>query len=88
MPKRIPEQELDAILTVVAAHLEGVQVSAIRQGLPYTLPPRMLQRRLALLVEQKRLVAEGRGKGRRYLSRPTPRLSSRRFACRFRNGIL
>jgi hypothetical protein len=66
MPKRIPEQELDAILAVVAAHPEGVQVSTIREGLPYELPPRMLQRRLALLVEQKRLIAEGQGKGRRY----------------------
>ena len=66
MPKRIPEQELDAILTVVAAHPEGVQVSAIREGLPYELPPRMLQRRLALLAEQKRLIAEGQRRGRRY----------------------
>ncbi|MDX2316213.1 MAG: Fic family protein [Gammaproteobacteria bacterium] len=66
MPKRIPEQELDAILAIVAAHPQGVQVSAVREGLPYQLPPRMLQRRLALLVEQKRMVAEGRGKGRRY----------------------
>ena len=66
MPKRIPEQELDAILTVVAAHPDGVPVSAIRAGLPYALPPRMLQRRLALLVEQKRLTAEGQRKGRRY----------------------
>ena len=66
MPKRIPEQELDAILTVVAAHPDGVQVSAIRAGLPYALPPRMLQRRLALLVEQNRLIAEGQRKGRRY----------------------
>ena len=66
MPKRIPEQELDAILTVVAAHPEGVQVSAIREGLPYELPPRMLQRRLALLAEQKRLIAAGQRKGRRY----------------------
>ena len=66
MPKRIPEQELDAILIVVAAHPEGVQVSAIREGLPYELPPRMLQRRLALLVEQERLIAEGQHKGRRY----------------------
>lgn len=66
MPKRVPEQELDAILAVVAAHPDGVQVGAIRKGLPYKLPPRMLQRRLALLVEQKRLIAEGRGKGRRY----------------------
>ena len=70
MPKRVPEQELDAILAVVAAHPNGVQAGAIREGLPYELPPRMLQRRLALLVEQKRLVAEGRGKGRRYRSPP------------------
>lgn len=66
MPKRVPEQELDAILAVVATHPEGVPVGTIREGLPYELPPRMLQRRLALLVEQKRLIAEGRGKGRRY----------------------
>jgi hypothetical protein len=70
MPKRIPEQELEAILAVVAGHPGGVQVRAIREGLPYEPPPRMLQRRLALLVEQKRLVAEGRGKGRRYRSPP------------------
>ena len=66
MPKRVPEQELDAILNVVAPHPEGVRVNAIREGLPYELPPRMLQRRLALLVEQERLIAEGRAKGRRY----------------------
>lgn len=66
MPKRVPQQELDAILSVVAAHPEGVQVSAIREGLPYELPPRMLQRRLARLIEQERLIAEGQGKGRRY----------------------
>ena len=72
MPKRIPQQELDDILAVVAADSEGVRVSAVREGLPYELPPRMLQRRLALLVEQKRLVAEGQRKGRRYRVRPLP----------------
>ncbi len=66
MPKRIPEQELDAVLNVVAPHPEGVRVRAIREGLPYELPLRMLQRRLALLVEQKRLIAEGKTKSRRY----------------------
>lgn len=66
MPKKIPEQELEAILAIVADHPDGVQVRVIRDGLEFDLPPRMLQRRLALLIEQKRLVAEGRGKGRRY----------------------
>jgi hypothetical protein len=66
MPKRIPEKELDAIVAVVAAQPEGVPLSAILEGLPAELERRTLQRRLALLVEQKRLIAEGEGKGRRY----------------------
>ena len=41
-------------------------VSAICEGLPFELTPRTLQRRLALLVDQKRLIGEGRAKGRRY----------------------
>ena len=72
MPKRIPEQELEAILAIVASHRNGVTVSAIRERLPYELPPRTLQRRLALLVEQKRLMAEGQRKGRRYRLPVTP----------------
>jgi Fic family protein len=66
MPKRIPEQELEAILAIMAAHADGVPIRVIREGLAYKLPPRMLQRRLALLAEQGRLAAEGRGQGRRY----------------------
>jgi len=66
MPKKIPEQELEAIAAIVAAHPDGVQVKTIRDGLVFDLPPRMLQRRLALLVEQKRLIVEGRGRGSRY----------------------
>lgn len=71
MPKRVPDQELDAILAAVAAHDESVPVGTIRKGLPYEMPPRMLQRRLALLVKQKRLIAEGQRKGRRYRVRVT-----------------
>ncbi len=66
MPKKISEQELEAIVAIVAAHPDGVLVKTLREGLDFELPPRMLQRRLALLVEQKRLVADGRGRGRRY----------------------
>jgi len=66
MPKIIPERELEAIIEIVAAHSNGVKVGTIRDGLAFDLPPRMLQRRLERLIAQKRLHAEGRGKGRRY----------------------
>lgn len=66
MPKQIPKDQLEAILAIVAAHPEGVQAGTIHEALEPKLPPRMLQRRLALLVEQKRLIAEGRGRGRWY----------------------
>ncbi len=71
MPKRIPEKELDAIVAVVAAWPGAVPVSAILEVLPAELERRTLQRRLALLVEQKRLIAEGEGKGRRYRASAT-----------------
>ncbi len=71
MPKKISEQELESIVAIVAAHTEEVPVKAIRDGLEFELPPRMLQRRLALLVEQKRLIVEGRGRGSRYKVSPT-----------------
>jgi len=66
MPKRIPEAELDALVAVVAAQPEAVPVSVVLKALPAELEKRTLQRRLALLVEQKRLIAQGEGKGRRY----------------------
>ena len=66
MPKIIPEPELAAIIAIVGDHPDGVQVGPIRDRLTFSLPPRMLQRRLALLIEQKRLLAQGVGKGRRY----------------------
>lgn len=72
MPKKIPKQELEAIVAIVVAHPDGVQVKTIRDGLEFELPPRMLQRRLALLIEQKRLTVEGRGRGSRYYPYPKP----------------
>ena len=66
MPKKVPEQELDAIVAIAAAHPGGVQAVTIQEELATRLPPSMLQRRLALLVEHGRLIPEGRGRGRRY----------------------
>jgi len=72
MPKKIPEQELEAIAAIVADNPDGVQVGAIRDGLEFDLPPRMLQRRLNLLENQGRIVAKGTGKGTRYFPKIPP----------------
>lgn len=51
MPKQIPTLELDAIAAVILGHAEGVGADGIREGLPFALPARTLQRRLKLLEE-------------------------------------
>jgi len=66
MPKKIPPQELDAIAAIVAANPKGAQVSAIREGLDFSMQPKKLQRRLKLLAEQGRIVIRGTAKGTRY----------------------
>lgn len=73
MPKIVPSQELDAIEAIVNAYSEGVNGATIQNQLDFKLPPRQFQRRLAELAEQKRIIAEGRGRGRIY--RPLDRLS-------------
>lgn len=66
MPKLVPPDELDAVLRVVAGFPQGASVKDIRDTPDIELPRRTLQRRLALLVRQKRLTVEGRGRGSRY----------------------
>lgn len=66
MPRTVPESELEAILTVVAAIPAGVSLDGIVRSLDVAIPRRTLQRRLARLVEDGRLVAEGRGRASRY----------------------
>src|SRR5713226_7646616 len=66
MPKQVPQNELDAVLQAVARFPEGGSIEDISRALEVKPPRRTLQRRLALLVEQKRLTVEGRGRGRRY----------------------
>jgi len=66
VPKKVSQNELDAVLQAVARFPEGVSVEHISGVLEVKPPRRTLQRRLALLVEQKRLTVEGRGRGSRY----------------------
>jgi Fic/DOC family len=66
MPKQIPSNELDAVLSVAAQFPRGGSIEDITGALPITLPRRTLQRRLAWLVAEKRLIAEGRGRASRY----------------------
>jgi Fic family protein len=66
MPKLIATGELDALLLAVASFPQGASVEEIRGAPDIKLPKRTLQRRLALLVSQKRLTVEGRGRGSRY----------------------
>jgi len=70
MPQQISETELKAILAVVAEFPEGASVEDIRGVIDRKLPRRTLQRRLALLVKQRRLIVEGRGRASRYRKSP------------------
>lgn len=66
MPKVIPEEELMAILAVVMQYPNGVSGDIVRRKLSFDIPPRMFQRRLAVLIERGKLIAKGRGRGSRY----------------------
>ncbi len=62
----IPTAQLDAITGILRRHPEGAAVDAIHQSLTPLPPRRSLQRWLALLVHQGRIVPIGAGRGRHY----------------------
>lgn len=66
VPKQIPQPELDTVLEAVRRFRDGATIEEISGTPEFTLPRRTLQRRLALLVEQKRLTVSGRGRSSRY----------------------
>lgn len=66
MPRLTPQNQLDAVLAVVSRFPDGASFDDIKGALQFELPRRTLQRRLALLVQQERLIPDGRGRGRRY----------------------
>jgi Fic family protein len=66
MPLQIPDEELLAILEVVASAAAGASVGELLANDRLDFKRRTLQRRLDLLCEQGRLVPQGEGRGRRY----------------------
>jgi hypothetical protein len=67
MPRLVPTSELDALIAAADANPEGIDLAQARDLLPQ-MPVRSLQRRLALLVRDGKLIPLGNGPARRYRS--------------------
>lgn len=76
MPKHIPQNELDAVLSAVGQFPEGASIKDISAVMKKVLPRRTLQRRLSQLVAQKKLVLKGRGRGSRYIEKVSVELDA------------
>lgn len=70
MPRVTPQQELNFLAELIGAEPEGMGIDAISQKLGDTHQRRTLQRRLALLVAQKRIQMLGERRGARYRTTP------------------
>jgi hypothetical protein len=66
MPKLVTQTELDAVVRAVARFPEGASLEDINHALGLKLPRRTLQRRLAQLVVEQRLIVTGLGRASRY----------------------
>ena len=66
MARRTPEHYLKAIEAVVRNHGDAMSVSEIAAAVPEDMPRRTLQARIAAMVSNSRLVAEGTGRATRY----------------------
>lgn len=65
MQNRI-EEELDRIVAVLSDHPEGLRIEALSAAMEMPLQRRALQRRLAFLQQQGRIVVQGRGRATTY----------------------
>jgi hypothetical protein len=70
MPKQVSPEELDHIVAAVGRHPEGVGIEGLLTHTGLDLAHRTLQRRLARLVAEGRLVTEGEGRALRYRVAP------------------
>jgi hypothetical protein len=76
MPLQISSEELSAIVRCVEGYPDGASVGDLLAAPGLDFARRTLQRRLEQLVGEGRLVAEGAGRGRRYLVAKAPRVAS------------
>jgi hypothetical protein len=67
MPKKLDSKEFDEILNIIGLFPEGATLKQIGQSLKMSLQRRTLQRRLVILVQEGRLVINGKSRSRRYL---------------------
>lgn len=70
MPKLPPPQQLDPIVDLIGQHPESIGIDALAQILGATIKRRTLQRRLAALVEQERILQVGVGRAIKYRIAP------------------
>ena len=75
MPKLTPPQDLDRLVQLVAQHPEGVGVELLTAAMGGT-PRRTLQRRLAALVQARRVDLVGLGRAACYVVPSAPPVSS------------
>ncbi|MBK9625642.1 MAG: Fic family protein [Rhodocyclaceae bacterium] len=66
MPKIVSPQQLDQIAGQIGQYPLGIGAEELAQALGIDLPRRTLQRRLASLIEQKRIFSEGEGRALKY----------------------
>jgi fido (protein-threonine AMPylation protein) len=80
MARTTPQNQLDAVLNAVSRLPGGAALNDVNGAVGLDLPRRTLQRRLAQLVRQRRLIADGRGRARQY--RVAPAAGEDQFAIR------
>ena len=66
MPKVVSPQEFDQVVGLIAQYPAGIGAEGLVQALGSGMPRRTLQRRLATLIEQKRIISEGSGRALKY----------------------
>lgn len=73
MPKRLPTDQLDAVVETIEQFPNGASLDEIMRALTTAPPRRTLQRWLALLVVEARLTSDGKARATRYRTVPAPR---------------